>query len=268
MPQWEPAGEAEKFDERAGLPPQACRDIAEAVLRIGALSAEDLLLEIGAGTGQIGERLFQRARYVGFDHSPAMIERFRERLPSHPEGALLVADGSQEWPVPARSVRLFFSSRAIHLLSAEHVRGQILRSAAPGAALVLGRVAKDEESWQTAMRRHLRKLLRERGLVSGEGRDREAALLDALESDGAVRFEPVTAAEWTMEKQPRDLLADWARKQRLGGLEPGDEVKTEVLDGMARWVEEQFPPGARAPEITARYVLKGVRLRAESASTA
>jgi SAM-dependent methyltransferase len=268
MPQWEPAGEAEKFDDRAGLPPQACEDIAEAVSRIGDLSSGSLLLEIGTGTGQIGERLCQRARYVGFDHSPAMIERFRKRLPSHPEGALLVADGSLEWPVPARSVRLFFSSRAIHLLPAEHVRGQILRAAIPEAVLVLGRVSKDEDSWQTSMRRHLRKLLRERGLVSEEGRDREAALLDALECDGAVRFEPVTVAKWTVEKQPRDLLEDWARKQRLGGMELSHGVKDEVLEGMARWVEEKFPPGSRAPEITARYVLKGVRLRSESASTA
>lgn len=264
MPQWEPAGEAEKFDDRAGLPAQACADIAQAVLRIGDLRSGGLLLEIGTGTGQIGECLCKGARYVGFDHSPEMIERFRRRLPSHPEGALIAADGSQEWPVPARSVSLFFSSRAIHLLPSDHVREQILRAALPGAVVVFGRILQDEGSWQTSMRRHLREILRERGFVSEEGRHREKTLLSALENDGAISFEPVVAAEWAVEKQPRDLLDDWARKRRLASMELPSETKAEVLGEMGRWVERHFPPGSVPPEITARYVLKGVRLASVS----
>src|SRR5437588_13031152 len=72
--------QAPGFDRRAGLPADAARAVARAVLEIAAAGPDDLLVELGAGTGEIGEHLIDSIRYVGIDRSAAMLERFTEKL--------------------------------------------------------------------------------------------------------------------------------------------------------------------------------------------
>src|SRR5947209_5451722 len=61
--------QARSFDARAGLPADAARAVARAVLDLAALGPDDLLVELGAGTGQIGRELAESVRYVGVDRS-------------------------------------------------------------------------------------------------------------------------------------------------------------------------------------------------------
>ena len=47
------------------MPPQVCRDIASKLVELTALEAGDLLLDVGAGTGEIGSEIVHlRERYV------------------------------------------------------------------------------------------------------------------------------------------------------------------------------------------------------------
>ena len=72
--------QADSFDRRAGLPSEAGDAVAREVLRIAALRPADALLEIGAGTGQIGYALCGTAiRYLGVDLSRRMLSEFAQR---------------------------------------------------------------------------------------------------------------------------------------------------------------------------------------------
>src|SRR5437763_14663503 len=81
------AGEPERFDaqapgfdRRAGLPADAARAVARAVLEIAAPGPDDLLVELGAGTGEIGQHLIESVRYLGIERSRAMLELLRGKL--------------------------------------------------------------------------------------------------------------------------------------------------------------------------------------------
>ena len=83
-------GQAEAFDRRAGLLPALCRQIAATVVELGGGETADLVVEAGAGTGEIGVWLAAQRRYVGFDLSSGMLRQFRDRLAGSTAGCLLV----------------------------------------------------------------------------------------------------------------------------------------------------------------------------------
>ncbi len=76
--------QAVDFDRRAGLPADACRAVAEAVAETAENLAIDLpgpLLDLGAGTGEIGVQLAHGKRpYLGLDLSVPMLASFRLKL--------------------------------------------------------------------------------------------------------------------------------------------------------------------------------------------
>ena len=118
--------QAAGFDERAGLPANVCREIARKVIELGEVAPEDLLLEIGAGTGQIGQWLGSRARYIGLDLSAGMLLEFARRSTgSAATGALIQADANMAWPVADGMTRAIFGSRVLHLLNPQRVAERV-----------------------------------------------------------------------------------------------------------------------------------------------
>jgi 16S rRNA A1518/A1519 N6-dimethyltransferase RsmA/KsgA/DIM1 with predicted DNA glycosylase/AP lyase activity len=55
--------QAESFDQRAGLPATVPNSIAKELVRLAQIGAGDVVLEVGAGTGQIGLALCQHPLY-------------------------------------------------------------------------------------------------------------------------------------------------------------------------------------------------------------
>ena len=73
--------QAETFDQRVGLPERVCREVARQVLEMAEVRSGDRVVEVGAGTGQIGQWFaIEPVEYLGFDLSEAMLEKFRQRL--------------------------------------------------------------------------------------------------------------------------------------------------------------------------------------------
>ena len=254
-------GQAQVFDQRAGLPPEHCRHIAAAVLELGDVGAAELIVEAGAGTGQIGAWLAASRRYLGFDLSKGMLQRFRARLGGlAPKHVLLRADANRGWPLASGAARAIFGSRALHLLDHEHVADEVFRVATPtGATLIIGRVERAHESVRARMAGEMRGLLRRHG-VEARGDQQDRRLIEACVRRGAVMLEPVTAATWPVTASARQSLDAWRQNPGLGGVDVPDETRQAVLDELEAWAAEVFGGLDQPCESQEAYVLKPLRL--------
>ncbi len=69
-----------RYDARVGLPESVGAAVAAEIMACAELQTGDLVLELGAGTGEIGVHLARLpVRYVGLDSSPAMLDVFRAK---------------------------------------------------------------------------------------------------------------------------------------------------------------------------------------------
>lgn len=235
--------QATRFDERAGLPPEAAEAVAAALVDIAGAPRGETWLDVGAGTGALGIPLIRRPlRYVGFDRSPAMLSVFREKLgEAGLDAELHVADGNERWPVDDRSVAVVFSARALHHLHPEHVVAETLRVIQPsGGWLMAGQVRRPPDSPKAVMRRQMRRLLQAHGFEGRNHRAGAEAIFDQLEDAGGRRSEPRIAGRWTSTHRPIDSLAAWEGKAGLAGLDVPDSVKSAVLEELRDWARERY----------------------------
>ena len=193
------AGEPERFDAqargfdmRAGLPAGAARAVARAVLEIAAVGPDDLLVELGAGTGEIGQHLIESVSYVGVDRSGAMLELFREKLVSVDDTRvrLFCMDANRPWPVGDASAAVVFASRVTHLLDAEHLIAELQRVCRSGGHFLVGRVIRDPDGVKSRLRRQRRLMLRQQGVASRDAKEATERAFCELAACGAVRVEP------------------------------------------------------------------------------
>ena len=246
--------QALSFDDRAGLPAEACMAVADALADLVGLTEDSTLVEIGAGTGLLSIPLLLRGiRYIGFDRSPLMLDVFRQKLAvSSADGGpdmqdraeLVVADANERWPAPDGVANVVFSARALHHVVAEHAATETLRVLAPtGGWLVVGRVRRQHDSVKNVLRRQMRQLLRDAGY---QGRSNEAqagavfAELEQAVPGRAERRDPIVAARWSAPHRPADSLAAWEGKQGLAGVELPADAKAEILGQLRAFAVRQY----------------------------
>lgn len=254
-------GQAQNFDRRAGLEPAQCRQIAATVLALGDVGANQLIVEIGAGTGQIGVELAAARRYVGCDLSTGMLDRFRIRSrESATRCGLVRADAGRGWPLRSGSARAIFSSRALHLLAHEHVAAEVFRvGQLTGATLIVGRVERSPDSVKARLAGEMRGRLRGLGFAPRSERHHRR-LIEACVQRGAVALEPVTAVTWTVAASAQQSLDAWRSLSGLGGIEVPDDVREIVLRELREWAAGVFGELDRKVESEEAYVLRAVRL--------
>lgn len=257
-------GQAADFDLRAGLPAGVARQVAVALAEL-APAGSGVILDVGAGTGQIGEPLAAvlgargGARYLGMDVSGPMLAVFRRKLGAG--GALVRADASAPWPVANGRVDLVFLSRAAHLLPPEVLVEEALRVASPESALVVfGGVRSDPESLRAVVRREMRRLLAEHGFEPRRAGDSQSSLAGALAERGGEVLPVRTAASWPVVHRAEDSLAAWRAKSGLGGRAVTPEVQDSVLSRLEDWIRERFGGLDVTRDATERYELVAVRL--------
>jgi len=233
--------QAARFDERAGVPPEAADAVAQALSRLAGLAPGDVLLEVGAGTGSLSLALLRLpVRYVGFDRSAAMLEVFRERLDGA-QAELHAADGNARWPVDDGVAALVFASRAVHHLDTNHVAAETVRVLrTSGGVLAIGRVQRPRDSVKSVMRREMRRLLRDEGVAGRSAQAGADAVFAALARHGAERLEPIAAARWTVRHSPADSIAAWEEKAGLAGADVAPEVKSRVLARLRDMAVERY----------------------------
>jgi hypothetical protein len=255
----------EGLGRRSGLPLVAVERIAKAIVAL-APNPIGQLLDVGAGTGEIGACLayIPGLRYLALDLSLPTLHRFEWRLHGEGNRALLVrADADRPWPLQDGSVRLFFLSRAAHLLRLEPLVDEAVRTADPeGAWVILGRVRREASSVRATLRRALHRLLGESGIESMSGETAQHLLAAALATRGGTSMPPRVVATWSAIERPLDPLASWRQKTALAGIPLPAPVREEVLDRLEAWARRRYGDLETAREVSESYELSAVRLPA------
>jgi SAM-dependent methyltransferase len=252
-------GQAGLFERRAGLPETVCRAIAKKVIEIGEANAGDLIVEVGSGTGQIGQWFEAPVRYAGFDLSAGMLKECSHRLD------LIQADANVSWPLADGVARVIFSSRAVHLLQQEHVAHEVFRVASStGATLVLGRVEREPESVRARMAKEMNERLRRHGFAGRRGERQNRKLFELCCERGAVAMEPVPVGQWRTVATPRQSLDSWHGLAGLGGIAVPAPTRAEILRELEGWAEEEFGGLDQEFESEETYVLKPLRVPKKS----
>lgn len=251
--------QAAYFDDRAGFKPGIAQQIAKNILTYANVSAGETILEIGAGTGEIGQWLARSdLQYIGMDSSNGMLDMFRSRVGSESSAKLIHADANKSWPIEEK-VRLIFGSRVFHLLDNEHVLSEISRLQNPnGTFLVMGKVKRKDDSIKRQIRQKMRTLLAQTGHEPRQGDEIRSNLLKKAVSLGATFLEPLEAATWTTMHRPIDSLLSWQNKESMAGIIPSDSSKKEVLDELKAWATKEFGNLEQEVETMETYTLEGV----------
>ena len=248
-------GQAGLFERRAGLSDDCCRAIAKKVIEIGEVKSGDLIVEIGSGTGQIGQWFEAPVRYAGFDLSAGMLKECSSRLD------LIQADANASWPLADGVARVIFSSRAVHLLQQEHVAHEVFRVASSSdATLILGRVERKPESVRARMAKEMNERLRQHGFAGRRGERQNRKLFELCCGRGAVELEPVSVAQWRIVASPRQSLDSWHGLAGLGGVPVPAPTRAEILRELEGWAEEVFGGLDQEFESEETYVLKSLRV--------
>jgi len=251
-------GQAGMFERRAGLPETCCRAIAKNVIEIGEARSGDLIVEIGSGTGQIGQWFEAPVRYAGFDLSAGMLKESRHL-------DLIQADANVSWPLADGVARVMFSSRTVHLLQQEHVAHEVFRVASSdGATLILGRVERKPESVRARMAKEMNERLRRHGFTGRRGERHNRKLFELCSDRGAVELEPVAVAQWRILASPRQSIDSWHGLDGLGGIPVPAPTRAEILRELEGWAEAEFGGLDQEFESQETYVLKSLRVTKKS----
>jgi len=224
------------------------------------LQTDDLVLELGVGTGEIGTHLARLpVRYVGIDNSAPMLQAFREKLDEWP-ASLLMADASLAWPLDNNAASVVFASRVIHLLDAEHVARETFRVCRPGGWLMLGRVLRDGDSVKERLRRRRLELLQQAGVGPLRGREGARRVVEHCLSAGGESMGRRMVAEWGGVISPAEVIADWTTLSRMGSVAVDPVRGQEILAELQAWARAELGDLDQPETFRERYAIDCVRL--------
>ena len=250
--------QAKHFDQRAGINDQDCQKIIEALDKFYQKTTQKKWLEIGAGTGQIGALALNKTdHYVGIDISEEMLHEFRKKANNI---ELYQADGNKSWPLADKSVSMSFSSRTVHLLSADHVLNELKRVHFEGYFLI-GRIRRERsENIKDTMKVKMRDILQFLGYQSRKGEENRKRLLDLLCERGAERIKPIVATSWDEVYSPHRSIESWMSKDGLAGQEISSSIKEECIKKLSDWASDRYGSINHEEKVQQTYIIEGVNL--------
>jgi SAM-dependent methyltransferase len=251
--------QAPHYDARVGLPESVGAAVAAEIAACAGLQSDDLVLELGAGTGEIGIHLARfPVRYVGIDNSVPMLQLFRHKLGAWP-ASLLLADAGQLWPLDDDAAAVLFASRVIHLLDADHVARETARVCRPGGWLMLGRVLRDDGGVKERLRRRRLELLRQAGVSSLRGREGAGRVVEQCLLAGGLSMGRRVVAEWSETTTPAEVIAGWASLTRMGSVAVDPAMHQEILAELQTWSSAEIGALDRPQVGRERYAIDLVR---------
>lgn len=252
--------QAGAYDERVGTGEDIARCVAEGVAKLAHDGKLSNVLDVGCGTGEIGQYLNQLAiNYTAMDRSAGMLDAFKSRLGDKAKATKLIeTDGNLPWPVDDHSIDVIFSSRALHLLDLSHVLNEIQRlTSDSGLTCVIGRITRDKKGVSQTMRRQMRKILEVHGFKGRSGKRNLEDISDHCLSAGATDLGLVTVTRWKNTESPLHSIDNWRSKTGLAGIAVSDEIRMAVLDELEQWAIQHYGSLNLMKECPSFYELRG-----------
>jgi hypothetical protein len=252
--------EAGRYDARVGLPPTVGAAIARAIVDRAGVAADDLVVELGAGTGEIGVHLAGLPiQYVGLDSSQAMLDLFRSKA-ADVSPSLIVADCDRAWPVPNGSAAVVFASRVVHLLQPDHVMRETQRVCHPAGLLILGRVVRDRDGITERLSRQRRELLAAAGISARQGEAGTRRVIENAVALGSESLGRQIVAEWTGETTPAAIIAGWEPMTRMGSVPVDVATRAGILAELRDWTRIEIGDLDRPAAFREHYAIDMIRL--------
>lgn len=226
---------ASAFERHRSLPRGVAEAIRAEILAEARLSAPARVLEIGAGTGRIGQAFIAAGDfYVGVDTSLAMLREFSAAFP---DASLLQTDGSRlPFLNSAFDVVLF-----MHVLSSiadwQAVLNEARRVLRPDGTIAVGHTISPESGIDAQLKRRLNTVLSEMQVDQHRPEKSRQDALDWLESS-SERHIHSQAVWWNIETAPNDFLQRHRTGARFAAL-PAD-VQEKALSKLQTWAEGNF----------------------------
>lgn len=234
--------------------------MARAIVDRAGAAAGDLVLELGAGTGEIGVHLARPPiQYLGLDASAAMLEIFRAKA-GETSPSLLVADADQPWPLPADSASVVFASRVIHLLQPNRVAREAKRVCRPAGLLILGRVVRDRGGIAERLRRRRLELLAAAGVTAPQGEVGTRRVIEACTALGGTSLGREVVAEWTIATTPNEILSAWDSHDRSGSAILDAASRETLRQELQAWAQQNLGDLDQPRVSPAHYAIDLVRM--------
>ena len=252
--------QAARYDARAALPASVGAAVAQSIIDHAGASADSLVVELGAGTGEIGAHLARLpVRYVGLDNSAAMLAVFRAKAPEA-SPSLILTDCNRPWPLPDGGAAAVFASRVIHLLEPGHVVAETKRVCGAAGLLILGRVVRDPASIRQRLRRRRRELLAAAGIPARDADEGSRRVIEASLASGGAALGRDIVAEWPFTTTPAEVITGWEGLARWGSAAVDAATRAAIVDELRAWVRLHYGELDRPQTTPARYTIDIIRM--------
>jgi ubiquinone/menaquinone biosynthesis C-methylase UbiE len=232
---------AHVYDETRGLPPDAERDVAEAIVGLlHEVAASPRVLEVGIGSGRIAVPLAERGvRMCGMDISPAMLGILRGK---RTDIDVMLAEASRP-PLRAASFDGLIFAHILHLVpDAAATLEATLPLVRPG-----GLAISAADGGRIALRGQAEALIRQAVLdVAGvdlserDGHESVRALTERFLRERCSDVRTLVLATWKTTSVGRTMLERLARKDFSSSWRIPDESMPAVLERVTPALEELY----------------------------
>jgi ubiquinone/menaquinone biosynthesis C-methylase UbiE len=226
---------ASSFERFRALPDGVPEAIRLAIYETVHIPSPPRVLDLGAGTGRIG-RIFAQAGdlYFGLDASLGMLQEFRRNTKN---GFLVQANGEQ----------LPFRDHAFDIVLLMHVLGgarnfqavieEARRVCDANGAIVVGRTASPESGIDAQLKRQLKLILEQMGVVWHRPQESHRKSLASLEAI-SKRHIHATAISWNVATTSRDFLLRHQTGARFATLPTATQER--ALEQLTMYAESTF----------------------------
>jgi SAM-dependent methyltransferase len=231
---------ADEFDRFRAFPAEVSTAIRNALRAAVGDSPGALFLDLGAGTGRIGEAFVAAGdAYIAIDPSAAMLARFAAKSRRRAGlGPLLVQADGQSLPFLAGT---FDAVLIAHVLGGARAWQKLLcearRVLRPGGRLAVGQRIGPQDGVDAQMRQQLSMILTDLGVDATRPGARRDDVRGWMQSNGG-RIEEIVAARWAAMPSPRAFLARHATGARFAALMRS--TREEALRRLEEWALTAF----------------------------